>query len=226
MIMHNELIKFLDNINIETVRKFKAVIFKKKHQEDFLYFGVYLLKEAKELYDSKVEPYVDEKQWIKNRYKYLKINVLLGLGSEYFLKSIFLKKGYAVNRLLNSQNIQKPYKIYGNTKNLNPEESTNFAYIRNNFCSIVNLKKFDKEIERLNKEIELRNKTQKLANIKKIEYRKMNSKEVLIYLWGLRNNALHNAYIKPEFKGIFRDIWNFLDFVSNKVYKKGIFDFN
>jgi len=223
MEIHNRLIKLAEN-DFKDLKCFEAKIFKKDDYEDFLYFGVMLIHNAKALKEKLQRSWVGYDSLKSNqklrRFLVVKRNILLGIGAEYLLKAVFLKNGFSINKIKNKGQLQEPYTIKTSINLLDPCETVTFWYLKKNIRSVVDLSDFDKQIEEKNKKLnESEKKLYKPKNLIKLYYKKPDSKGCLNLIYGIRNNYSHNAFIKPEFNGFFEDVFKFLDFLTKTVSK-------
>jgi len=225
---HNDLIELAEN-DFKDFKCFKAKIFEHSDYKDFLYFGIMLLHEAKNLREELQKPWggynpLQPNRFQLRRFTTLNKNLMLGIGSEYLFKTIFLKNGFGINKIKKGVNIDKPYKINESTRDyLNSSETVTFWYLRKFILQIMDTLEFDEKTAQENNENSEREKElPKLKGIKKIYYKKPNSEACLNFIQGIRNNYSHNAFIKSEFNGFFKDALNFLNFLCEKEFGKNI----
>ena len=214
--------------DFEKIKCFDAKIFEKGDYIEFLYSAVMLLHKSKMLKDesqksSKQKPIQYEKFLVVKR------NILLGIGTEYLLKAIFLKNGFGINRIKPIRQLQEPYKVGESiTTELNECETVTFWYLKKHILKIVDCSEFDNNVKQKNKTLrkkdEERKRKDKEANVKSLnsEYKRPHSEGCLNLIEGIRNNHSHNAFIKLAFNGFFENAFEFLDFLTKSVFSKEI----
>ena len=234
MEMHNRLVELAKN-DFKDLKCFEAKLFNKEDYKDFLYFGVMLLYEAKKLKEELqrscggYDP-LKPKQFQFSRFMVIKRNIQLGIGTEYLLKAIFLKTGFAINKIKKNEQVQSPYKIEDSvTEVLDPCETVTFWYLKKHIVKIVDCSEFDANIGKINNDLREKDEKEKkkdeemnVPSPKAYYYKKPNSEGCLNLVHGIRNNYSHSAFIKSEFNGFFDDAFKFLNFLTKKVFGKDI----
>jgi len=141
-------------------------------------------------------------------------NAHFSLGSEYFLKGIFLKKGFAINKTVKDSGVNHPIKVRGNRSYLLENEVVQMNTIVKYLPSIIDLSGFDIEQQSAKKAERYELGGERLKGINNLGIPHPNSVELLDYLLFKRNYALHRPFIIPEFKGITHQLFRFLNYIS------------
>lgn len=220
---HNQINRMWYRPTYDKFKKhgFVKYIFTSKDAEDFLRTGAYLIKEA-EKYSNNIIP------WNKSiRHEILLQprlgNIFFALGSEYFLKGIFLVKGFSINKQKSlSTLIKHPIQLKGNKGKLINNEVYDLFYIIDHIGKLIDFGEFDKsQVE------EERNQKSKLKGIIFKGITRMTipyptAKELLTYIHFKRNYSLHRPFILAEFRGITQQLFKLLDYISQKGTRKTI----
>lgn len=227
---HNRLVKLAEN-DFQDMKSFEARILEQKDVKDFLSFAILLLHEAKAIEEELRKPWggydpSKPNEFLNRRYLVVKRSIFLGIGTEYLLKTIFLGKGFSINRTKRGIRLQEPYKLSGNFSSLDPKEAVTFEYLKTNLDKVVDCSKFDEEVRKENEKRYEKDEKLKEKNgdqgFLRYNYKKPDSNGCLNFIQGVRNNYAHNAFIKAEFGGFFFDAFEFLNFLTEKTFRKSI----
>ena len=226
--LHNDLIDLAEN-DFKDLKFFEAKIFEKGDHADFLYFAVMLLHKTNFLKEEMQKPWGGYNPSKPNQFKFrryivLKRNIMLGVGTEYLLKAIFLKNEYGINKIKNKHRLIFPYKLNNTTRNfLDQCETVTFWILKENIEKIIDFSSFDNTTKKENDKFEQKEKmTKKPSNLTRLYYKIPNSKGCLNLIYGIRNNYSHNAFIKSEFNGFINNAFNFLNFLTQLEFGKNI----
>jgi hypothetical protein len=218
-ILHNRLVLLWANPTREKLKKFYAstgIFNDKDDAQNLIKFGAYLIfnghrqSEDEKPYDSTI----GLNNWVNSLEGY----ILFHVGTEYFLKGVFLYKGYAINKLKKIYSLPEPYKIARNHRKLDASETHTFGYFTKNITKIVDFTEFDKQQSSKNKIY----KGKKPVGIISTRFKHPNHEQLLYYLQFSRNKYLHTRRKIPEFKGITDDVMELLNFISVYVCQKNI----
>lgn len=220
-ILHNQINNFWYKPSLARFKQspFVRQVFTKKDADDFLKTGAYLIQEAEKLSNKHIP-------WSKNRRFEILANprlenAFVSLGAEYLFKGVFLQNGYAINKLLTRVS-NHPIKAWGNTSKLNPSEVQELSYIINHLPKIVSFNEFNIK----QKEQEAKEKKQlkgdRLNGITRMSIPYPTSSQWLDYILFKRNYSLHRPFIVPEFRGLTKQLFYFLDYVAKNGVAKGI----
>lgn len=223
-ILHNQINKLWFNPSYTNFKKSLLVkqIFSASEAEDFIRTGAYLIKEAEKLSDTH-EPWQHNRRLEILKNPRLE-NAFVSLGAEYLMKGIFIKNGYAVNKLKSPapSGLNHPIQTKGNKSKLDPCEVVEFGYIVNHLPKIISFSDFDKTQSDEEVKAKKEAKGDRLDGITRMTIPYPNSKNMLDYLLFKRNYALHRPFIVPEFRGITRHVFNFLEYVAVQATGKKI----
>lgn len=214
---HNQINRFWFNNPLYLDFKqhgFSRQIFTINEAEDFLRLGAYLIKEAENHSNTHI-PWDESRRHEILAHARLE-NAFVSLGSEYLLKGIFLYKGLAINKPLPAHKLTHPIKIWGNKTKLVDNEVQDLSYVVDHISKLIDFSEFDKS----QKEAELKAKNEvkgeRLQGITRMTIPYPTAKQMLDYIHFKRNYSLHRPFIIPEFSGITRQTFNFLDFIAQK----------
>lgn len=223
-VLHNQINKLWFNPSYTGFKNspFVKQIFTANNAEDFIRTGAYLIKEA-EKFSNTHTPWNESKRLEILKNPRLE-NAFVSLGAEYLMKGIFIKNGYAINKLKQPipRGLQYPYLIKGNKARLNPSEVVELHYIVTHLPQIVNFSDFDNSQRADELKAKKEEKGDRLEGITRMTIPYPTSKNMLEYVLFKRNYSLHRPFIIPEFRGITRHVFNFLDFVSVQATGKKI----
>jgi len=211
--IHNQINKFWFNPSYQKFKQssFVKTIFTKKDANDFLKTGAYLIQEAEKLSNIHI-PWHEDK-----RFKILANprleNAFVSLGAEYLLKGVFLVNGYTINKPL-VRIVNHPIKVWGNTERLNLTAVQELGYIVTHLPQIVNFSKFDNNQQQEEIKAKQQVKGERLDGITRLTIPYPTSKQWLDYILFKRNYSLHRPFIIPEFRGITKQLFNFLNYIA------------
>jgi len=219
---HNQINKLWFNPSYIAFKKSNLVkqIFTSREAEDFIRTGAFLIYEAKKLSNVLI-PWDQNRRFEILNYPRLE-NAFISLGGEYFLKGIYLQKGYAINKLLPSINVQHPVLLKGNKAKLDQCEVQEYGYIVTHSPKIIDFTEYDKAQAADEKNAKAELKGQRLQGIMRMTIPYPKAKKMLDYLQFKRNYALHRPFIVPEFRGITQQTFRFFDYVATQATGKSI----
>lgn len=223
-VLHNQINKLWFNPSYTGFKNstFVKQIFTSEDAEDFIRTGAYLIKEAEKLSDTHT-PWDSRKRLEILKNPRLE-NAFVSLGAEYLMKGIFIKNGYAINKLKQPvpSGLQHPITIKGNKSKLNPSEVVELNYIVTHLAKIINFSDFDNTQSADEIKAKKEEKGDRLKGITRMTIPYPNSKNMLEYVLFKRNYSLHRPFIVPEFRGITRHVFNFLDYIAVQATGKKI----
>jgi hypothetical protein len=226
-ITHNQLNRLWVNPDYEKFKNhsFTRHIFTSKDAEDLLRTGAYLIKEAER--KARIIIPWNESRRIEILANPRLSNAYLATGAEYFLKGVFLYKGLAINKPKKSAvGIKHPIPIKRNKGKLLPSDIQDLYYILAHIGDVIDFENFDlsqmKDKRRAKEEL----KGKRVKGIPSLTIPYPKASDILTYLRFIRNNALHRPFIMPEFRGITKQIYSLLDYISKQVTGKGIDDYS
>lgn len=220
---HNQINKlWFNNPSYIDFKKhgFSKQIFTSKDADDFLKTGAYLIKEAEKLSNTHI-PW-DERRRFEILANPRLENAFISIGSEYLLKGVFLKNGFAINNPLPGHRLTHPIKISGNKLKLVNNEVQDLSYITNHIGKIIDFLEFNESQKNDEKKAKDEMKGKRLQGITRMTIPYLTAKQMLDYIHFKRNYSLHRPFIIPEFGGLTRQIFNFLDYVAQKGSGKGL----
>lgn len=214
---HNQINRFWFNNPLYLDFKehgFSKQIFTSKEADDFLELGAYLIKEAESHSNTHI-PWNERRRHEILAHARLE-NAFISLGSEYLFKGVFLCKGFAINKLLLAYKLTHPVKIKGNKTKLVDNEVHDLSYVVDHISKLIDFSDFDKSQQDDETKAKQEVKGEKLDGITRMTIPYPSSKQMLDYIHFKRNYSLHRPFIIPEFNGITRQTFNFLDYVAQK----------
>lgn len=214
---HNQINRFWFNHPLYSDFKkhgFSKQIFTSKEADDFLKLGAYLIKEA-EIHSNTHIPWNESRRHEILAYARLE-NAFISLGSEYLFKGIFLYKGFAINKPLPTYKSVHPIKVIGNKTKLVDNEVQDLSYIVNHISKLIDFSDFDKSQKDDGTKAKRELKGEKLEGITRMTISYPTAKQILDYIHFKRNYSLHRPFIIPEFNGITRQTFSFLDYIAQK----------
>lgn len=198
---------------------FVKQVFTKEDADDFLKTGAYLIKEAEKLSNIHI-PWNESRRFEILANPRLE-NAFVSLGAEYLLKGVFLKNGYAINKpLIRLGN--HPVKVWGNKRKLNLSEVQELGYIITHLPKIIDFGEFDRKQEKEEKKAKKQMKGERPNGITRMTIPYPTSKQLLEYILFKRNYSLHRPFIISEFRGITKQLFNFLDYIAKNGTGKKI----
>lgn len=223
-VLHNQINKLWYKPSYLNFKKssFVKQVFTSAESDDFIRTGAHLIKQAEKLSNTHI-PW-DESRRLEILSNPRLENAFVSLGTEYLFKGIFLLKGYSINKLVatNGQKISHPVKLKGNKSKLNQGEVFEMAYITTHLPSIVDFVDFDKVQQADEAKAKLADKGERLDGITRMTIPYPNSKQMLDYLLFKRNFSLHRPFIIPEFRGITKHIFSFLNYTAQSATGKSL----
>ncbi len=220
---HNQINRFWYNQPRYTDFKkkgFSKQIFTSIDADDFLKLGAYLIKAAEKHSNTHI-PWNDSRRHEILSHARLE-NAFVSLGSEYLFKGVFLYRGFSINKPLPTYKSTHPIKIRGNKTKLVNNEVQDLSYIVDHIDSIIDFSAFNST--QVDDEMKAKDslKGERFTGITKMTIPYPTANQLLDYIHFKRNYSLHRPFIIPEFNGITRQIFNFLDYVAQKGVGKSL----
>lgn len=220
---HNQINRFWYNHPLYAEFKkhgFAKQIFTSKEAEDFLKLGAYLIKEAENHSNTHI-PWHEGKRHEILAHARLE-NAFISLGSEYLLKGVFLHNGYAINKPLPSYKSSHPIKVKGNKTKLKNNEVQDLSYIVSHISKLIDFSEFNTSQKDDEENERKKLKGKKMGGITRMTIPYPTSKQMLDYIHFKRNYSLHRPFIIPEFNGITRQTFSFLDYIVRRGAGKSL----
>ena len=214
-IAHNQINLFWSK---PTYDNFKKSFFVKKIYTDqdadlFLRVGAHLIVEAQKLSDILI-PWDDRRKFEILQNPILE-NAFFSLGSEYLMKGVFLKQGYAINKPKVS-GLAQPVPIKNNKNKLIESDFHTINYITDHIGVIINFSDFNTKQQQEELAEKAQNKGQRLDGITKMGIPHPTARQFLDYIKLKRNHSLHKPTIISEFRGITKQLFEFLEYIAQK----------
>ena len=215
-LLHNRLVRFWGDPTQDKFNNFFASYGLFNGEDDaqnLVKLGAYLLQSGVIKRDT-TKPY-NQTLGLYNWVNVTEGNISFHVGVEYFLKGVFLYKGFAINE----RNDKKATltKIKGSKSKLNPKKAHTLDFFIKNVPDVVDFSDFDKNQAKKNL-----TRGKKFNGIISDNYKNPTAQEVLNYVRLTRNTYLHNWRTIPEFKGITNTKSELFNYIAKQVFNKSI----
>ena len=222
-IVHNRLVRFWGN---PTEQKFdyylaSSGLLNDNDAQNLIKFGAYMIKKG--LRDiNKIQPY-DRREGLMNWVHQYEGNALLYIGTEFLIKGIFLKKGYAINaykdKNKNRDYVTSPIKLNRNKGKLSASKTRDLGYFIEHIDVIADFSSFDADQQRRNGKTPPPN----LDGLLSTRYRNPNHTQIFQYIRFTRNSYLHTSKHMPTFNGIYKDMAKLFDVLCRESLGKSLY---
>lgn len=213
--LHNRLVRLWGNLTDDKLAKIYSshgLFNETDDAQNLVKYCTYLINKGNEL-RLKTVPY-DPTKGLNNFIEAVEGEILFYFGVEYFIKGVYLYKGYSINVLKSGGN--KLTRLKNNKSKLSPSHKIKLNDLLNNLDKIVDFTDYDINQAKKNKIDRGKPSNGIISN----KYKHPGHKELLRFIRFNRNVQLHTSKKIPEFRGNIDEVIELLEHIAINACSK------